>query len=46
MGRVRADTAGGGEWSARVDIPYLPRDVADGLYARLAPRAASTDFRW
>jgi putative membrane protein len=46
MGRVRADTAGGGEWSARVDIPYLPRDVADGLYARLAARAASTDFRW
>ena len=46
MGRVRADTAGGGEWSARVDIPYLPRDVADGLYARLAARAASTGFRW
>jgi len=46
MGRVRVDTAGGGDWSARVDIPYLARDVADGLYARLAARAASTEFRW
>jgi len=46
MGRIRADTAGGGDWSARVDIPYLSREVADGLYARLAARAASTEFRW
>jgi uncharacterized membrane protein YdbT with pleckstrin-like domain len=46
MGRVRVDTAGGGDRSDLVDIPYLPRDVASSLYARLSLQAASTDFRW
>jgi putative membrane protein len=46
MGRVRVDTAGAGDRSHRVDIPYLPREVAQGLYQRLATRAAGTAFRW
>jgi putative membrane protein len=46
MSRVRVDTAGASERSHRVDIPYLPRDVAHDLYQRLATRAASTAFRW
>jgi putative membrane protein len=46
MSRVRVDTAGASERSHRVDIPYLPRNVAHDLYQRLATRAASTAFRW
>jgi uncharacterized membrane protein YdbT with pleckstrin-like domain len=46
MGRVRVDTAGANERSHRVDIPYLPRDVAQSLYTRLAAQAANTAFRW
>ena len=46
MSRVRVDTAGAGERSHRVDIPYLPREAAHDLYQRLATRAASTAFRW
>lgn len=43
MGRVRADTAGGG---ARIDVPYLPAETASELYGRLAVAAAHTEFRW
>jgi membrane protein YdbS with pleckstrin-like domain len=43
---VRVDTAGAGEFSHRVDIPYLPRDVAAGLAERLAVQAANTSFKW
>ena len=43
MGRVRADTAGGG---ARIDVPYLPAETASELYGRLAAAAANTEFRW
>lgn len=44
MGRVRIDTAGAGVH--RIDIPYLPDDVARALHLRLASGAATTAFRW
>ena len=46
MARVRVDTAGAGEASHRVDIPYLDRDVGGRLADRLATQAANTAFRW
>jgi putative membrane protein len=46
MARVRVDTAGASERSVRIDVPYLPADVALGLHQRLAARAATTDFKW
>jgi putative membrane protein len=46
MARVAVHTAGAGEWSHRVDIPYLGADVADTLYRHLALQAATTEFRW
>jgi len=46
MASVRVDTAGAANASHRVDIPYLARHVADGLYRRLAGEAARTAFRW
>jgi hypothetical protein len=46
MARVRVDTAGAGEFSHRVDIPYLDHDLARALAGRLAASAANTSFRW
>jgi putative membrane protein len=46
MARVRVDTAGAGERSHRIDIPYLPRDRAAALQLRLAAQAADTAFHW
>jgi putative membrane protein len=46
MARVRVDTAGAGELSNRVDVPYLDRSVARALAARLSAAAAGTEFRW
>ncbi len=46
MAKVRVDTAGAGEWSHRVDIPYLADSVARDLCDRLALQAARTAFRW
>lgn len=46
MARVRVDTAGAGDLSHRIRIPYLPRDTADQLCARLSAEAAHTAFRW
>jgi membrane protein YdbS with pleckstrin-like domain len=46
MSGVRVDTAGAGELSHRVDIPYLDQEVASGLAERLAASAANTAFRW
>jgi putative membrane protein len=46
MAGVRVDTAGAGDASHRVDIPYLARLTADDLYRRLAGEAARTAFRW
>lgn len=46
MASVRVDTAGAGELSHRVDIPYLPRETARELCDLLAVRAGRTAFRW
>jgi putative membrane protein len=46
MARVRVDTAGASNSAHSVDIPYLPRDVAQDLYASLSAEAARTTFRW
>lgn len=46
MARVKVDTAGAGDASHGVDIPYLPRETALGLRDLLAAQAAQTAFRW
>lgn len=46
MASLRVDTAGAGELSHRVAIPFLDRDVAAGLADRLAASAANAAFRW
>lgn len=46
MARVRVDTAGAGDASHRVDVPYLGHETARGLYERLSGEAARTAFRW
>lgn len=46
MARVKVDTAGAGNASHRVDVPYLPRETAQSLYDLLAAEAAGTAFRW
>jgi putative membrane protein len=45
MARVRVDTAGAGQASHRVDVPYLARETAEALHTRLAAQAAATTFR-
>jgi putative membrane protein len=46
MRSVRVDTAGAGDASHRVDIPYLPRETASDLYHALASDAGGTTFKW
>ena len=46
MAGVRVDTAGAGQLSHRVTIPYLDQEVARALAGRLAAAAANTAFRW
>ncbi len=46
MARVRVDTAGAGDASHRVDIPYLSREAAHSLCDLLASQAGRTAFRW
>ncbi len=46
MARVRVDTAGAGDLTHRVDIPYLSRETARSLCDLLAAQAARTAFRW
>lgn len=46
MASVKVDTAGAGETSHGVDIPYLPRETALGLRDLLARQAARTAFHW
>jgi len=46
MSGVRVDTAGAGELSHRVAIPFLDQDVARALAGRLSAAAANTAFRW
>ena len=46
MASLRVDTAGAGELSHRVDIPYLPRQTARELCDLLASQAGRSAFRW
>jgi putative membrane protein len=46
MASVRVDTAGAGDLSHRVAIPYLGREIASGLSRQLAHEAAVRRFRW
>ena len=46
MATVSVDAAGAGQYSHRVTIPYLGREVAADLHAALSARAAGTEFRW
>ena len=46
MSGVRVDTAGAGELSHRVAIPFLDQEVARALAGRLSAAAANTAFRW
>jgi putative membrane protein len=46
MASVRVDTAGGGNASHRIAIPFLGRDVAFTLWRQLAHEAAVRRFRW
>ena len=44
MARVRVDTAG--RSGHGVDVPYLPRSVAETLYSSLSSAASHTAFQW
>jgi putative membrane protein len=46
MAGVRVDTAGAGDLSHRIAIPYLGRDDAERLWRRVAREAAGRSFRW
>jgi putative membrane protein len=46
MASVRVDTAGAGDLSHRINIPYLGREIASGLSRQLAHEAAVRRFRW
>jgi putative membrane protein len=46
MARVHVDTAGAGDLSHRVNVPYLPRATAVELWTTLAAQAGRTAFRW
>lgn len=46
MASVRVDTAGAGEASHRVHIPYLEIETATRLFDHLGAAAARTAFRW
>lgn len=45
MARIHVDTAGASLASA-INIPYIPREQAADLYARLAQEAAARQFMW
>lgn len=44
MASVMVDTAGAG--AHKIDVPYLPREVAERLRMTLATEAAATTYRW
>ncbi len=46
MASIRVDTAGAGDASHRVDIPYLAIEQATELFGHLGTAAARTAFRW
>jgi putative membrane protein len=45
MAGLHVDTFGASGAAHGVDIPYMPRETADGLLAFLAAQAAGTEFR-
>jgi putative membrane protein len=45
MARIHVDTAGAAEGSV-INIPYVARDEAEGLYTQLARAAAERQFTW
>ena len=46
MATVAVDTAGAHDAAHKVEIPYLPREVAEDVRSHLAAAAARTQFRW
>jgi hypothetical protein len=46
MARLHVDTAGAGDLSHRIHIPYLETAEAQGLLRHLSLRAAETPFLW
>jgi putative membrane protein len=46
MASIRVDTAGAGDASHRVHIPYLAIEQAAELFGHLGTAAARTAFRW
>lgn len=46
MAQVHVDTAGAAGAPHRVHIPYVARDEASSLHARLAAAASQTTFQW
>ncbi len=46
MATLRGDTAGAGDASHRIVIPYLPGTLAADLQTALARQAAATEFAW
>lgn len=46
MATLSADTAGANPFGHRLDLHYLPEDVARALYASLRPRIARSTLRW
>jgi uncharacterized membrane protein YdbT with pleckstrin-like domain len=46
MASLAVDTAGTSADGHRIAVPYLTRQIADGLAAQLAAQAARTTFRW
>lgn len=46
MAGVRVDTAGAGDLSHRVAIPYLGREAAERLWRHVSHEAAGRSFRW
>lgn len=46
MAGVRVDTAGAGDLSHRIAIPYLGRDDAERLWRHVSHEAAGRSFRW
>ena len=46
MASVQVDTAGAGDASHRVNIPYLSAETAAEVFGQLGTAAARTAFRW
>jgi hypothetical protein len=46
MATLVADTAGASPLGHRLELNYLPEEVARALYARLGARVARSTLRW